>query len=157
MRTYSEQYNILYGQIQQRLYKLIKWKGEPSKFVNERCLDISEYNTGYIELTYLNDRFILLDMHGQHYNLDNIEFLRLCYITDKVSIFNPRDNKEYPLRSLADSGIKLSDFPNFHKSGSISGMKKLYYGKACLLVRFGDYIYNVTSEPEIYFEHTSKF
>lgn len=44
----------------------------------------------------------------------------------------------------------ISRFPNFHKSGSISGMKKLYYGKNALLVRCGDYIYNVTSEPEIY-------
>lgn len=44
----------------------------------------------------------------------------------------------------------LSNFPNFHKSGSITGMKKLYYGKDALLVRCGDYIYNVTSEPKIY-------
>lgn len=44
----------------------------------------------------------------------------------------------------------LSSFPNFHKSGSIIGMKEKYYGKDCLLVRSGDYIYNVTSEPNIY-------
>jgi len=44
----------------------------------------------------------------------------------------------------------LCDFPNFHKSGSIIGMKKLYYGKNALLVKCGDYIYNVTSEPSIY-------
>lgn len=44
----------------------------------------------------------------------------------------------------------LCDFPNFHKSGSIIGMKKLYYGKNALLVKCGDYIYNVTSEPKIY-------
>ena len=29
----------------------------------------------------------------------------------------------------------ISRFPNFHKSGSIRGMKKLYYGKDALLVR----------------------
>jgi hypothetical protein len=45
----------------------------------------------------------------------------------------------------------LCDFPNFHKSGSIIGMKKLYYGQDALLVKCGDYIYNVTSEPEIYY------
>jgi len=45
----------------------------------------------------------------------------------------------------------LSDFPNFSKTGSISGMKKQYYGKDALLVRHGNYIYNVTSNPEIYF------
>ena len=44
----------------------------------------------------------------------------------------------------------LSCFPNFHKSGSIIGMKHMYYGKDALLVRCGDYIYNVSSEPRIY-------
>jgi hypothetical protein len=44
----------------------------------------------------------------------------------------------------------LSDFPNFSKTGSIMGMKKMYYGKDALLVRCGAYIYNVTSKPEIY-------
>ena len=46
--------------------------------------------------------------------------------------------------------FNLSAFPNFHKSGSISGMKKLYYGKNALLVRCGSFIYNVTSAPHIY-------
>lgn len=45
---------------------------------------------------------------------------------------------------------KLSEFPNFSKSGSITGMKKLYYGRNALLVRCGGYIYNVTSKPGIY-------
>lgn len=44
----------------------------------------------------------------------------------------------------------ISRFPNFHKTGSIKGMKRLYYGKEALLVCCGDYIYNVTSEPRIY-------
>lgn len=35
----------------------------------------------------------------------------------------------------------LSEFPNFSANGSVIGMKKLYYG---------NYIYNVTSQPEIY-------
>lgn len=43
-------------------------------------------------------------------------------------------------------------FPNFHKSGSISGMKKAYYGRDALLVRCGSYIYNVSSAPEIYYK-----
>ena len=38
----------------------------------------------------------------------------------------------------------ISNFPNFHKSGSIRGMKKLYYGKNAMLVRCGECIYNVT-------------
>ena len=46
--------------------------------------------------------------------------------------------------------VNIGRFPNFHKSGSITGMKKLYYGKDALLVRCGNWIYNVSSEPEIY-------
>ena len=40
----------------------------------------------------------------------------------------------------------ISNFPNFHKSGSIRGMKKLYCGKNAMLVRCGEYIYNVTAD-----------
>ena len=47
--------------------------------------------------------------------------------------------------------IDINRFPNFHRTGSIAGMKKLYYGKDALLVRCGSWIYNVTSEPEIYY------
>ena len=43
----------------------------------------------------------------------------------------------------------ISDYPNFDKSGSIKGMKRIY-GKDCLLVQCGGYIYNVSSNPEIY-------
>lgn len=49
---------------------------------------------------------------------------------------------------------KLSEFPNFHKTGSISGMKKMYYGKDALLVKHGSFIYNVTSEPSIYYNES---
>lgn len=50
--------------------------------------------------------------------------------------------------------VGIDRFPNFHKTGSIRGMKKLYYGSECLLVRCGSYIYNVTSEPQIYNQAT---
>ena len=43
--------------------------------------------------------------------------------------------------------IGISRFPNFHKSGSIAGMKRLYYGKNALLVRCGRWIYNVLEKP----------
>jgi len=46
--------------------------------------------------------------------------------------------------------VNIDEFPNFHKSGSIKGMKKLYYGENALLVRCGNYIYQVTRNPEIY-------
>jgi len=41
-------------------------------------------------------------------------------------------------------------FPNFSHTGSVTGMRKLYYGPAALLVRCGSWIYNVTSRPDIY-------
>lgn len=46
--------------------------------------------------------------------------------------------------------LNINRLQNPHKSGSISGMKKLYYSKDALLVRCGNWIYNVSSEPEIY-------
>jgi hypothetical protein len=46
--------------------------------------------------------------------------------------------------------IGLGEFPSFSKTGSITGMKRDYYGKDALLVRCGYYIYNVTSNPDIY-------
>jgi len=42
--------------------------------------------------------------------------------------------------------LGLGKFPNFHKSGSIRGMKNMYYGKEALLVRSGDWIYKVPSK-----------
>lgn len=44
----------------------------------------------------------------------------------------------------------LSKFPSFSSNGSVKGMKRLFYGKEALLVKCGNYIYNVTSQPEIY-------
>ena len=46
--------------------------------------------------------------------------------------------------------VLISYFPNFHVSGSIAGMKRLYYGKDALLVKCGSFIYNVSLCPEIY-------
>lgn len=50
--------------------------------------------------------------------------------------------------------VGINRFPNFHMTGSIRGMKKLYYGADCLLVRCGNFIYNVTAEPQIYNQAT---
>ena len=38
----------------------------------------------------------------------------------------------------------------FHITGSIAGMKRMFYGKDALLVRCGSWIYNVSKEPRIY-------
>lgn len=53
-----------------------------------------------------------------------------------------------------DMGAGLSHFPNFHKTGSVRGMRKLYYGSKYLLVHCGNYIYNVSSEAQIYYQAT---
>lgn len=61
----------------------------------------------------------------------------------------PLEEKNYPVRTMSISKgerIGLDIFPNFHKSGSTSGMKKQYYGKSALLVKSGNYIYKVTKE-----------
>lgn len=40
----------------------------------------------------------------------------------------------------------LSQYHNFSVTGSIAGMKKLYYGEDALLVRSGSWIYHVPKE-----------
>ena len=44
--------------------------------------------------------------------------------------------------------LKIDQFPYY--TGSITGMKKMFYGKDALLVRCGSWIYNVPKEPMIY-------
>ena len=47
--------------------------------------------------------------------------------------------------------LGIDNYPNFAATGSIKGMKDKYYGKDALLVRCGSYIYNVSSNPDIYY------
>ena len=46
--------------------------------------------------------------------------------------------------------LGIEQFPNFHRSGNVRGMKKRFYGENALLVRCGSYIYNVTQRSDIY-------
>ena len=39
--------------------------------------------------------------------------------------------------------VHIESYPSFHKSGSIEGMKRKFYGNDCYLVQCGSYIYNV--------------
>lgn len=39
--------------------------------------------------------------------------------------------------------LHIDNFPNFSATGSVLGMKIMYYGKDALLVRCGGYIYCV--------------
>lgn len=59
------------------------------------------------------------------------------------------------LKKSEGKRVGIHAFPNFHKSGSIAGMKEKYYGKDALLVQCGDYIYNVTSKPDIYYSRAN--
>jgi len=69
---------------------------------------------------------------------------------DRPFHWTKRNTKTKYLYVKDGERFNISEFPSFHKSGSILGMRKLYYGKDALLVRCGGYIYNVTSKPEIY-------
>lgn len=63
---------------------------------------------------------------------------------------------KYPVRYLPVRYYEQLDmwkYPNFSASGSISGMRKLYYGDEALLVRCGSYIYNVSRNSKIYWEY----
>ena len=51
-----------------------------------------------------------------------------------------------------EKAYELEDLPNFHRTGSILGMRKVY-GKNALLIRCGGYIYNAASKPELYHNH----
>lgn len=62
--------------------------------------------------------------------------------------------KSYPVKKVSvqeGERMGLSEFGNFSKSGSVIGMKQKYYGKDALLIQSGNYIYNVTSNPDLYF------
>ena len=59
---------------------------------------------------------------------------------------------KFPVRVLSVKEydkFNLGEYPNFHRSGSIMGMRK-FYGIDAKMVRCGNYIYNVTASPEIY-------
>lgn len=42
--------------------------------------------------------------------------------------------------------LQLSNFPNFHESGNIEGMRKLFYGEDAFLVQVGDHIYHIDED-----------
>jgi hypothetical protein len=46
--------------------------------------------------------------------------------------------------------LSIDNYPNFHCTGNVIGMKQKFYGKNALLVKCGNYIYNVTANPDIY-------
>lgn len=54
--------------------------------------------------------------------------------------------KVYTLKQWITNGGNISDIenkPNFDASGSVVGMRKLYYGYSCDLVKYNGYYYKV--------------
>lgn len=67
--------------------------------------------------------------------------------TYRVKRLSPKTHSKYTIGMLWR-------FPNIHISGSVMGMKNLYWGLDAKCVRCGNYIYNVSSAPHIYDEAT---
>lgn len=43
----------------------------------------------------------------------------------------------------------VHNLPNFHRSGSIAGMRRQFYGRNAILIRCGQYIYNATGSHNL--------
>lgn len=71
----------------------------------------------------------------------------------KNDVIRAGTSGKYPVKYLSvkdGERLGIDEFPNFSATGSVSGMRKKYYGDDALLVKCGGYIYNVSSEPDIY-------
>lgn len=73
-----------------------------------------------------------------------------------MKTYNPFTETNKPVKNAIAGLLDLSDYPNFSSTGSVKGMKKLYYGKGALLIKQGAYIYNVSSTPDLYFNLDEK-
>jgi len=50
------------------------------------------------------------------------------------------------IKVFEGEAINIGQYPNFHRTGSIIGMKRMFYGKDATLIKCGNYIYNVPKE-----------
>lgn len=67
---------------------------------------------------------------------------------------------KYPVRYLLKQyydKFQLWNYPSFDASGSVSGMRRKYYGDEALLVKCGSYIYNVSRRPNIYWNYAYNY
>ena len=92
----------------------------------------------------------LSERRGNLFTMLSVSFFN--EVKNKLNIQTLNDMRTRRLNKEQGKQCNISRFPNFHKSGSIRGMKRIYYGMDALLVRCGDYIYNVSSEPNIYYQ-----
>ena len=91
-------------------------------------------------------------MHENKFPTSGAERLRTKGSKNKLNIQTSNDMRTRRMTKEQGKRCDISRFPNFHRSGSIKGMKRIYYGMDALLVRCGEYIYNVSSEPRIYYQ-----
>ena len=57
-----------------------------------------------------------------------------------------KDEKFVKASEDAYYSLNLSEFPNFHQSGNIEGMRARYYGKDAYLAQAGNFIYHVDED-----------
>lgn len=94
--------------------------------------------------------------HNTDLTVDEIAKKVLSGKVNENKEYDVDKNKNYRVKTLSakrGEDLNISEYPNFSKTGSINGMKRMYYGKSALLVKCGNYIYNVSSNPEIYFDY----
>lgn len=54
------------------------------------------------------------------------------------------------MRKELGEKLNIDECPNFHYTGNVTGMRRLYYGMNAKLVRCGSYIYKVDFRPDIW-------
>ncbi len=75
------------------------------------------------------------------------------FLSNKLNKANIRTMARCKTLPVSKRNLIPDNCPNFSKTGSITGMKKLYYGMDALLVKCGSYIYNVSRYPDIWHKH----
>ena len=84
---------------------------------------------------------------------ERLEPERIAHAVRRMAAYSRNRTDDMRTKTLykADGDrLKIDRFPCFHITGSIAGMKRMFYGKDALLVRCGSWIYNVSKEPRIY-------
>lgn len=84
-----------------------------------------------------------------------------CKVVNVDSYNSHTTGIKWPIRELNETSDGevfklLKELPNFDVSGNADGMRNKYYGYSALLVKHRGYIYNASTCPEIYFEHSEK-
>lgn len=91
MKYYTDKYNDLIDELTVELTILIKNKGVDSEFMSEKCLPIDiDANQHFSEIVYWNDKLILLNDDGYHYDFSLLGegdefFLRVDAIINNYS------------------------------------------------------------------------